>query len=196
MRSLAFELLGVVQRRQPELLRGQLSLTRLIRYAVAMWIVLGMKEKSERVPNGRSFESRCQACGEVAMFYERRTKSTLQLYFLDIVDYGSQLVMACGACGTLYATGDAAKAEPDMIAKATKTAANVGSAIAAGATHAVDRLAGATRELLSSGTPRIAPPAEREADATHDDPLREDDEALEARFRDLEKRVRIDTSKD
>ena len=98
-----------------------------------MWIVLGTKEKSERVPNGRRFESQCQACGEVAMFYERRVNSTLQLYFLDIVDYGSRLVMACGACGTLYATGDAAQAQPDMISKATKTAGQIGSAIATGA---------------------------------------------------------------
>ena len=94
-----------------------------------MWIVLGTKEKSERVPNGRRFESQCQACGEVAMFYERRVNSTLQLYFLDIVDYGSRLVMACGACGTLYATGDAAQAQPDMISKATKTAGQIGSAM-------------------------------------------------------------------
>ena len=124
------------------------------------------------------------------MFYERRTTSTLQLYFLDIVDYGSRLVMACGACGTLYATGDAAKAEPNMIEKATKTASNVGSAIAAGATRAVDRLSGAARGLLSD-EPRA--PAARDDDATHDDPLREDDDALEARFKELEKRVRIDT---
>lgn len=153
-----------------------------------MWIVLGTKEKTERVPSGRQFQSQCQACGEVAMFYERRATSTLQLYFLDIVDYGTRLVMACGACGTLYATGDAAKAEPDMIAKATKTASNVGSAIAAGATRAVDRISGAARDLLSSGTPKP-----RVEDAAHDDPLRAEDEDLEARFRDLEKRVRIDT---
>jgi hypothetical protein len=159
-----------------------------------MWIVLGTKEKSERVPNGKRFESQCQACGEVAMFYERRMTSTLQLYFLDIVDYGSRLVMACGACGTLYATGDAAHAEPNMIAKATKTAGQVGSAIATGATRAVDRVSGAARDLLSPGTSRPnARPSGEDADAMHDDPLKEDDDALEARFRDLEKRVRIDT---
>jgi hypothetical protein len=154
-----------------------------------MWIVLGTKEKSERVPNGRRFESRCQACGEVAMFYERTVTSTLQLYFLDIVNYGTRLVMACGACGTLYATGDAAKAEPDMIAKATRAASNVGSALATGATRAVDKLAGATRELLGSK------PASSSSDeeAMADDPLREDDKALEARFEELEKRVRIGT---
>lgn len=160
-----------------------------------MWILIGTKEKSERVPNGRRFESRCGACGEVAMFYERRTTSTLQLYFLDIVDIGSRLVMACGACGTLYATADAAHAEPDMISKATKTASDVGSKIASGATRAVDRIAGATRDLLSSGTSTSKPtaPSRRDEDAMPDDPLREDDEALEAQFRELEKRVRIDT---
>jgi hypothetical protein len=157
-----------------------------------MWIVLGTKEKSERVPNGKRFESQCQACGEVAMFYERRMTSTLQLYFLDIVDYGSRLVMACGACGTLYATGDAAHAEPSMIAKATKTAGQVGSAIATGATRAVDRVSGAARELLSPGTSKPNDVSNAE-EVMSDDPLREDDDALEARFRDLEKRVRIDT---
>jgi hypothetical protein len=159
-----------------------------------MWIVLGTKEKSERVPNGRRFESQCQACGEVAMFYERRVNSTLQLYFLDIVDYGSRLVMACGACGTLYATGDAAQAQPDMISKATKTAGQIGSAIATGAGRAVDRVSDAARGLLGSAASKPLPSSSRRADdAPEADPLREDDDALEARFKDLEKRVRIDT---
>lgn len=160
-----------------------------------MWILIGTKEKTERVPDGRRFESRCGACGEVAMFYERRMTSTLQLYFLDIVDYGSRLVMACGACGALYATGDAEHAKPDMISKATKTASDVGSAIASGAGRAVDRISGAARDLLGSGSSSSRPtaPSRRDDDAMHDDPLREDDEALEAQFRELEKRVRIDT---
>lgn len=158
-----------------------------------MWIVLGTKEKSERVPNGRRFESQCQACGEVAMFYERRVNSTLQLYFLDIVDYGSRLVMACGACGTLYATGDAAQAQPDMISKATKTAGQIGSAIATGAGRAVDKVSDAARGLLGSAASKPIPSRREEDDALHDDPLREDDDALEARFKELEKRVRIDT---
>lgn len=159
-----------------------------------MWIVLGTKEKSERVPNGRRFESQCQACGEVAMFYERRVNSTLQLYFLDIVDYGSRLVMACGACGTLYATGDAAQAQPDMISKATKTAGEIGSAIATGAGRAVEKVGGAAKNLLGSVASKPIPSSpRREEESLHDDPLKEDDEALEARFKELEKRVRIDT---
>lgn len=121
------------------------------------------------------------------MFYERRATSTLQLYFLDVADYGSRLVMACGACGTLYATGDAAQAKPDMISKATKAAGELGSRIATGATRAVDRVSGGVRELLASGN---GPP--RGEPESFDDPLREDEEALEARFRELENRVRID----
>lgn len=159
-----------------------------------MWLVLGTKEKSERVPNGRKFESRCQACGEVAMFYERRMTSTFQLYFLDVVDYGSRLVMACGACGTLYATNDGENAQPDMIAKATKTAGEIGTAIASGATQAVGKLTGAARNLLGTGTTPPARSASRgDEDAVDDDPLRADDDAMEARFRELETRVRIDT---
>jgi len=157
-----------------------------------MWVVLGTKEKSERVPNGRRFESRCQHCGEVAMFYERRMTSTFQLYFLDVVDYGSRLVMACGACNTLYATGDAANAEPDMISKATKTAGEIGSAIATGATKAVGKLSGAARNLLDAGTPKPSATSSRDEEMT-DDPLRDEDDAMEARFRELETRVRIDT---
>ena len=159
-----------------------------------MWIVLGTKEKSERVPNGRRFETQCQACGEVAMFYERRATSTLQLYFIDIVDYGSHLVMACGACGTLYATGDAAHAQPNMITKASKTAGQIGSAIATGATRAVDRISGAARDLISgTPAPSAAAKSSRDDEDAYVDPLKEDDDALEARFENLEKRVRIDT---
>lgn len=129
------------------------------------------------------------------MFYERRMTSTFQLYFLDVVDYGSRLVMACGACNTLYATGDAANAEPDMITKATKAAGEIGSAIATGATKAVGKLSGAARNLLESATPKPSATSSsaRDDEAVHDDPLRDEDEAMEARFRELETRVRIDT---
>ena len=40
------------------------------------------------------------------MFYERRAMTKLQLYFIDILDYGKRRVMACGACGELYATDE------------------------------------------------------------------------------------------
>lgn len=154
-----------------------------------MWIVLGTKEKTERVPGGRQFESRCQSCGEIAMFYERRLVSTFRLYFLDVVDYRQRIVMACGACGTLFATGDAV--EPDMLTKATDAAGQVGSAIATGAQRAVARIAGAARDVLRPGPSRPILP---KTDPAYDDTLREDEGTLEARFRELEARVRIDTS--
>jgi hypothetical protein len=37
-----------------------------------MWIVLGHKVTTERVPNGIVVERTCASCGERAMFYERR----------------------------------------------------------------------------------------------------------------------------
>ena len=58
-----------------------------------MWLVIGTKEKTERVPNGRQAERHYSECGEVAVFYERRAVSSLQLYFLNVVDYRSRIVM-------------------------------------------------------------------------------------------------------
>jgi hypothetical protein len=71
-----------------------------------VWIVIGNRTKTERVPGGVSVERRCPACGEVSTFYERRAVRTFRLYFLDVFDYDEQRVMACGACGTLYATDE------------------------------------------------------------------------------------------
>lgn len=71
-----------------------------------VWIVIGNRTKTERVPDGLAVERRCPACGEVATFYERRAVRTFRLYFLDVFDYDEQRVMACGACGTLYATDE------------------------------------------------------------------------------------------
>lgn len=71
-----------------------------------VWIVIGNRTKTERVPDGLSVERRCPACSEVSTFYERRAIRTFRLYFLDVFDYDEQRVMACGACGTLYATDE------------------------------------------------------------------------------------------
>jgi len=151
-----------------------------------MWFVIGTKQKTERVPNGRQVERRCSSCGEVAMFYERRAVSTFQLYFLDVVDYRSRIVMACGACGTLYGTDDLGAREPTPLQTFTGAAEQVGSALASGATRALDRLRSAVSEPANTRT------TEREAT---DDPLADEDAALEARFKELERqgaRVRID----
>lgn len=69
-----------------------------------VWIVIGRRTKTERVPGGLVVERDCPACGEHASFYERRAVRTFRLYFLDVFDYDKQRVMACGACGTLFAT--------------------------------------------------------------------------------------------
>ena len=156
-----------------------------------MWLVLGTKEKTERVPNGRQVEHRCTACGEVAMFYERRATSTFQLYFIDIVDFKSRIVMACGACGMLYATDDGTAREPDALEKVTGVAEQVGARIASGATRAADRLTSAARSAF--GQDRAPPPPE--AEPATSDPLADEDAAVEARFKELEARVRIRVDK-
>lgn len=121
------------------------------------------------------------------MFYERHAVSTLQLYFLDVVDYASRTVMACGACGTLYATDEVGARAPTAFETFTGTAEHVGSAIASGLTRAIDRVTDVARGAVRSApavpaSPRLAVP-----EAT-DDPLADEDAALEARFKELDTR--------
>ena len=71
-----------------------------------MWLVLGHRVKTVAVEGGHWQERECPVCGEYAVFYEHRTTRTLRLYFVDVFDYRSQRVMACGACGELYATDE------------------------------------------------------------------------------------------
>lgn len=156
-----------------------------------MWLVLGTKEHTERIPNGRQVERLCSECHETAMFYERRATSTIQLYFIDVVDYRSRTVMACGACGALYAADDAPNAaarQPTPLEKFTGAAEQVGSSIASGAARAFEKVSNAARGALQSDGPEARRPAPPEAT---DDPLADEDAALEARFQDLEKRARV-----
>ena len=71
-----------------------------------VWVIIGHRVKTERVQDGLAIEQECTSCGEVATFHERRAVRTFRLYFLDVFDYDKQRVMACGACGALYATDD------------------------------------------------------------------------------------------
>lgn len=71
-----------------------------------VWVIIGHRTKTERVQDGLAVERECTSCGEVATFYERRAIRTFRLYFLDVFDYDKQRVMACGACGALFATDD------------------------------------------------------------------------------------------
>lgn len=154
-----------------------------------MWFIIGTKEKTERVPNGRRLECRCSQCGETAMFYERRAVSTVQLYFLDVADYRSRLVMACGACGALFGTDDKASQEVTALESFSGAAGELGSSIMSGARRALQRVSETAHAALDSrpAAPR-SPPAAPEAT---DDPLADDDAALEARFAELETRTRV-----
>jgi hypothetical protein len=71
-----------------------------------MWVILGNKVETQRVPNGRRVERACTACGETAMFYEREVSKSFRLYFVSVFNYETQRVMACGACGACYATDE------------------------------------------------------------------------------------------
>lgn len=152
-----------------------------------MWVVFGTKVTTERVPNGRRVERHCDKCGELAMFYERRAMTKLQLYFIDILDYGKRRVMACGACGELYATdelGDATSSDsqaPEWVSDAKATVGKLADAAKVG----LGRIREAAARELGSSSRDEAPPAT-------DDPLADDDAALEAKFRVLEKKYRIE----
>ena len=71
-----------------------------------VWVIIGHRTRTERVEGGLAVERECASCGEIATFYERRAVRTFRLYFLDVFDYDKQRVMACGACGALYATDE------------------------------------------------------------------------------------------
>ena len=160
-----------------------------------MWVIFGRKVETERVPGGAQVEKKCDHCGEVAMFYERRAISKLQLYFLDVLEYSNRRVMACGACGTLYGTDEVGRdAEPvdAFVAQAKDAFGRLGDAAKAGFERV--RVGGAralegVREGERSGKPN-ASSVGREPEVT-DDPLADDDAALEAKFKDLETKYRI-----
>jgi hypothetical protein len=157
-----------------------------------MWIVFGNELKTERVPNGARVERHCGLCGETAVFYERTAVTKLSLYFIELLEYGKRRVMACGACGALYATDELGAALPSSGAgKVIAAAEQAGTQISTAAKDAFGKLSSAARsglEQLGVGTPAATPPRRQEP---VDDPLLSDEEALEAKFRDLEKKYRI-----
>src|SRR5271170_3174918 len=76
-----------------------------------MWIVFGTGDKTKRVVGGAKVSRHCDQCGESTTFYEKEILSTFRLYFIDVLDYGRQRVMACGGCGTCYATDELGEAD-------------------------------------------------------------------------------------
>ncbi len=159
-----------------------------------MWIFLGTKDTAERVPNGRRVERHCPQCGETAMFYERRVTSSVELYWIKIVDYRTRHVMACGACGALFAADDGVPTEPTTTPERIAVAAEkAGSAVAAGAKSAFARVQEAVKSQFGEhdGNSAHRDEARREEPRATSDPLADDEAALEAKFKDLEKKYRV-----
>lgn len=157
-----------------------------------MWIVFGNKQKSERVPNGKRVERHCSSCGETAMFYERTSSTKFSLYFIELLEYGKRRVMACGACGELYATDELGSPETQSVPEQVFSAAEkTGAQVSAAAKSAFGKLTEAAKDGLNRLEGNPAPPASRARDASLEDPLTSDEEDLEAKFRDLEKKYRV-----
>lgn len=150
-----------------------------------MWIVFGHKVTTERVPNGRSVERDCGQCHERTMFYERRSTESIQLYFLNVLKYGERTVMACGACGALYGTDEMGTTRDSALDGITKATQRAGEAALGAARGVFDKARALAREQL--GETHDAQP-QPPPSADYDDPLKEEDDALEARFRELEKK--------
>jgi hypothetical protein len=133
-----------------------------------VWVVIGNRTKTERVPDGARVERDCPACGEHATFHERRAVRTFRLYFLDVFDYDRQRVMACGACGTLFATDEhGAPSAPTAEGwrRALETAADrVGDAVSRAQEAARPAWQQATdnaRELVADASEELRPWAAR-----------------------------------
>jgi hypothetical protein len=141
---------------------------------------------TERVPNGKRVERHCDSCGETAMFYERQASTKFSLYFIELLEYGKRRVMACGACGELYATDELGPAEVSAPEKVLSAAEKAGAQIGAAAKDAFGKLRSRIDEFRSEELPPRREPAEATTD-----PLADDENELEAKFRDLEKRYRV-----
>lgn len=71
-----------------------------------MWVFVGGGEKLEPVIGGRQLTKHCDKCGQTTVFYEKKISQTFRLYFVHLFAYAPKQVMACGACGAYFATGD------------------------------------------------------------------------------------------
>jgi hypothetical protein len=176
-----------------------------------MWIILGNKVQTQRVPNGRRIERRCGACGEVATFYEREVNKTFRLYFVDLFNYETQRVMACGACGEHYATDELGRplvsdSSADERQKGTvfggvrDALRRAGNALQDATGVKPDADVGQRDELeVAPGAPpkkTIVPESKRLTAAADDDPgddftdpLADDDDELNRKFAALEKKL-------
>jgi len=143
-----------------------------------VWIIIGHRTKTERVPDGLVVERRCTSCGERAKFYERKAVRTFRLYLLDVFDYDSQRVMACGACGAHYATDEHGEPSRESASGWQNALASAAGQVKDAAQKAGDALAPAweqasdnARDLLDDARDGLAPLA-RKASAEVGDAFR------------------------
>ncbi len=160
-----------------------------------MWVIFGQREKSERVPNGKVVERRCDACGEVAMFYERHVTRSVQLYFFDVFHYGAHRAMACGACGALYATDELGAGDATATEQGESVAQTLGSAMR----RAGDALRESASQWLGRGEgglqrsdrrAREERPTQGVSGPEAEEPQYDPDAELNQRFEDLERKAR------
>lgn len=161
-----------------------------------MWIVFGTKAQTTRVPGGMKLERLCSQCGETAAFYEKELVSTFRLYFIDVFDYKRHRVMACGCCGACYATDELGmpgtqppRGEPligEQLGRAADRAGDYVERAASAVQSGLSSLFSDGRRAPAPRPPSSPPPASLDEDL---DRLAEDD-PMEARFRELERKAR------
>ncbi len=181
-----------------------------------MWVIFGTNAKTELVRGGAREEGECQSCGERVVFYERRVVKTFDLYFVDLFEYGARRVMACDACGTLYAVDGvpegrakvassleravdgagagieralrrAADAVEPMLDEAGRAIGPRAAATTARLGDALERIGGRVRGTLDRGASRVVAEQNDDDDALDADPEKAD---LLRRFAELEKRMK------
>jgi transcription elongation factor Elf1 len=79
-----------------------------------MWLFVGTGEDFKPVPGGQKIERDCDRCGQRTMFYEREVTQTVKVYFVKVFAHSPRNVMACGACGASFATGESAASFRDV----------------------------------------------------------------------------------
>ncbi|MCB9595857.1 MAG: hypothetical protein H6719_24260 [Sandaracinaceae bacterium] len=151
-----------------------------------VWIIIGRGTKTEPVEGGLSLERECPSCAQVSRFRERKAVKTFRLYMLDVFDYDEQRVMACGACGTLYATDELGRpshetasgwrgALADAAAQVTDAVGKAGVALGPAAQKAGEALGPAwerasenARDLFGEAREGIAPLAKKASESVGD----------------------------
>lgn len=140
-----------------------------------VWVVIGHRVRSERVPDGLAVERECVTCGEVATFYEREAVKSFRLYFVDVFDYETQRVMACGACGTLYATDELGKPTDataggwrDALSSAASQVSSAARKAGAAIAPTLEQAGENARELFDGAREGLGPIARRAGDEVGD----------------------------